>query len=371
MNFYVLIFCTLTMIYSTHLFSNQENSIVIRFKFLISTFLFILLSTIIGLRDALGSDYGSYFLDFTYMQDFYKDNNYFNTQKLDLVYEYLSFFIIYLDLPFDYLSLLIAFILILSILFFSLQEKDYLMIILIFLSYHFLVLGMGYVRQGLSISFLLFFIHYWRNEKNFLSLIFLILAVLSHKFAIVSAFLILIRPKGNWLYFNKYVYLLLSMFLIFIFYKIFENKNIFQYFYVYSLEHSSGAFYRTFAGAFCALMFFAKKSFFKKRLEYRYLYISSIILLVLFPSSFFYSTISDRVLSYFLPSIFIILSVIPYTFQKFKPQLIKSFIIIILFSHLLIWTNYSGQSNLYVPYRMIDYPGAKESPYKYWIRYCC
>ena len=94
MNFYVLIFVTLTMIYSTHLFSNQENSIVIRFKFLISTFLFILLSTIIGLRDALGSDYGSYFLDFTYMQDFYKDNHYFNTQKLDLVYEYLSFFII-------------------------------------------------------------------------------------------------------------------------------------------------------------------------------------------------------------------------------------------------------------------------------------
>lgn len=371
MNFYILIFFTVTMIYSFNLYENSEKSVLRKSKFLISSLMFLLLTFILGLRDTIGSDYGSYYLDFIYMQDFYSDNHYFKTQKLDLVYEYLSFFIIFLDLPFDFLSLLVSAVIIFSIVFFSYQEKDYLLIILIFLSYYFLIFGMGYVRQGLSVSFLLLFIHFWRNEKNFLSISFLILAILSHKFAIISSFLIFIRPKGNWLYFNKYIYLLTGIVVIFLFFKVFESKNILQYFQVYSQEHSSGALYRTFAGTICALLFFSKKSFFKKRLDYRYLYISSSILLILFPASFFYSTISDRILGYFLPSIFLILSVIPHTFKKISIPVFKSFLIIVLFFHLLIWTNFSSQSKLYVPYRMMDYPGAKESPYKHWIRYCC
>ena len=371
MNFYLLIFLSVTLIYSLNLFSNNEKSLAMKFKFSISSFLFLILAVILGFRDTLGSDYGSYFLDFTYMQDFYLENNYFVTQNLDLFYEYLSFFIIYLGLPFDYLSLLISFIFVFSIIFFSLQENDYLMIILIFLSYYYLVLGMGYIRQGLSISFLIFFIHFWRNEKIFLSWVFLIIAILTHKFAIISSFLIFVRPKDNWLYFNKYFYIFLVIVLVYLFYKIFESKNIIEYFNIYSLEKSSGAFYRTLGGAICAILFFSKKSFFKKRSDYRYLYISSTILMFLFPASFVYSTISDRLLAYFLPCMFIILSTISITFKTVKPSLIKFFLITILFSHLLFWTNFSKQSNLYVPYRMIDYPGSKESPYKYMIRYCC
>ncbi len=371
MNFYLMIFLTLTTIYSLDLYVNNEKSVVIKFKFLISSFVILLLTITLGLRDALGSDYGGYFLDFIYMQDAYTDENYFKSQNLDLVYEYLSFFIIFLNLPFDYLSILISFIIICSFVFFSNQEKDYLLVILIFLSYYYLVLGMGYVRQGLSISFLLIFIHLWRNEKNFYSYIFLILAILSHKFAIVSSFLIFVRPRGNWFYFNKYFYILTLLALLYLFYKIFAIKNIADYFQTYSLEHSSGALYRTLGGTICALLFFSKKSYFKKRSDYRYLYLSSMILLTLFPVSFFYSTISDRTLAYFLPCVFIILSNLPNLFEKIYPPIIKSLLLTLLFCHLFVWTNFSNQSKLYVPYRMIDYPGAKESPYKNWIRYCC
>ncbi len=373
MNFYLLIFLTISMIYYFDSFFKDENNsiIVFRWKILISTFIFFLLTLTLGFRDALGSDYGSYFLDFIYMEEYFSDTGTFKTQSLDLVYEYLSFFIILLNLPFDYLSILISIIIIFSLLFFANQEREPLLIILIFLSYYFLVLGMGYLRQGLSISFLLFFIHFWRNEKIFLSLIFLILAVLSHKFAIVSSFIIFFRPKGNLFYFNKYFYLILMIILAVLFYKIFQFKNISEYFDVYSQEHSSGSYYRTLAGAICATLFFSKQSFFKKRSDYRYLYISSSILIFLFPVSFFYSTISDRILAYFLPCILIILSTIPIVFKKLRPSLIKCLLVGILFSHLLLWTNYSNQSDLYTPYRMIDFPGAKESPYKYMIRYCC
>ena len=71
MNFYLLIFLSVTLIYSLNLFSNNEKSLAMKFKFSISSFLFLILAVILGFRDTRGSDYGSYFLDFTYMQDFY------------------------------------------------------------------------------------------------------------------------------------------------------------------------------------------------------------------------------------------------------------------------------------------------------------
>lgn len=366
-----MIFLTISLIYSLYLYDHNQKNLIIKYKFTISSFVFLLLTITIGFRDALGSDYGSYYLDFIYMNISYLDKEIFQTQKLDLVYEYLSFLTIFLNLQLDFLNLLIACIFIFSVVFFSNQEDDYLLIILAFLSYHYLVLGMGYIRQGLSISFLLFFIHFWRNEKNLLSWIFLILAIMSHKFAIVSSFLIFLRPKGNWFYFNKYFYLLSLFIISLIFFKIFESKNINDYFEVYSSEHSSGAIYRTLAGTICGILFFLKKSFFKKRLDYRYLYASSTVLILLFPASFFYSTISDRILAYFLPCMFIILCTIPNTFKNIRTSVIKFVLVSIFFSHLLIWSNFSSQSKLYVPYRMIDYPGAIESPYKEFIRYCC
>ena len=88
----------------------------------------------------------------------YLDKEIFQTQKLDLVYEYLSFLTIFLNLQLDFLNLLIACIFIFSVVFFSNQEDDYLLIILAFLSYHYLVLGMGYIRQGFKyiISFVFY-----------------------------------------------------------------------------------------------------------------------------------------------------------------------------------------------------------------------
>ena len=363
MNFYIMIFLTISLMHCLYLYDYNEKNLILKYKFSISSFIFLFLTVILGLRHAIGSDYGGYMFDFIYMRNNFYNFEILQSQSLDLFYEYLSFFVIFLDLPFEVLNLLVSSILILSLIFFANQEKDYLLIILIFLSYYYLVLGMGYVRQGLSLSFLLIFIHLWRNEKNLLSWVFLLLAVLSHKFAIISAFLVFVRPRGKWFYFNKYFYIFSLLILSYLLFKIFEQKSIDEYFKAYSLEYSRGALYRTLAGVVCALLFFSKKSFFKKRSDYRYIYLSSIILLFLFPLSFLYSTVSDRIMSYFLPCIFIILCVIPNAFTKIKPQFLKFGLIIILFSHLFIWTNFSRQSYLYVPYKMIDYPGAIESAY--------
>ena len=86
---------------------------------------------------------------------------------------------------------------------------------------------------------------------------------MSHKFAIVSSFLIFLDQKVvGFISINIFIYYL--YFILFIFFKIFESKNIYAYFEVYSSEHSSGAIYRTLAGTICTFVFSLKNHFSKK-----------------------------------------------------------------------------------------------------------
>ncbi len=370
-NIFLLVFLFVTVIYFTDVVFNQR-SLTQRYKFQISSLIFFILTLMIGLKGTIGSDYGSYFLDYIYVKEYYEENFVFRTQSLDLVYEFIVNLIISSELSYNYIGMIVGTILIWSILFFAGKEKDYLLIILIFLSYHYFILGMGYIRQGLSIAFLLFFINFWRNEKIILSLLFFILAVLSHKFSILYGFLIFLRPKGKWFYLNIYFYLVLLIGIVAIYFYIFSVNDLKYYLDVYKMETSKGAYYRVLAFSVCAMIFFSKKSFFKKRADYRYLYISANFLVLLVPFSFFFSTIADRISTYFLPFAFIIIGNLSEILTQSYKKKIKYFLVFILFTHLFLWTNFSNQSKYYVPFEMLDLPSDKINPYKYMIgQYCC
>ena len=370
-NIFLLVFLFVTMIYFTDVVFNQR-SLTQRYKFQISSLIFFILTLMIGLKGTIGSDYGSYFLDYIYVKEYYEENFVFRTQSLDLLYEFIVNLIVSSELSYNYIGMIVGTILIWSILFFAGKEKDYLLIILIFLSYHYFILGMGYIRQGLSIAFLLFFINFWRNEKIILSLLFFILAVLSHKFSILYGFLIFLRPKGKWFYLNIYFYLVSLIGIVAIYFYIFSVNDLKYYLDVYKMETSKGAYYRVLAFSVCAMIFFSKKSFFKKRADYRYLYISANFLVLLVPFSFFFSTIADRISTYFLPFAFIIIGNLSEILTQSYKKKIKYFLVFILFTHLFLWTNFSNQSKYYVPFEMLDLPSDKINPYKYMIgKYCC
>ena len=369
-NIFLIIFILTTVVYFTDVIFNKQE-LAQRYKFQISSLIFLILSLVIGLKGTIGSDYGSYFLDFVYVKDYYEDNFQFKTQSLDYVYEFFVNLVISTELEYNYLSLLIGVIFISSVIFFACKEKDYLLIILIFLSYHYFILGMGYIRQGLSIAFILFFIHYWRNQKIILSLVFFILAVLSHKFSICYGFLMFIRPKGNWFYLNIYFYLVLLIGLVVISFKIFSANDLLYYLEVYTSEFSKGAYYRILAFTICALLFFSYKSNFKNRSDYRYLYLSANFLLLLLPLSLIFTTMADRIATYFLPFVFIVLGNLPDIFNKLYSKKIKFFLVFILFTHLFLWTNLSYQARYYVPFDMLDKPSDKINPYKYMNQYYC
>ena len=371
LNIFLIVFIFVSMIYFTDIVSNKQ-SLIQRCKLQISSIIFLILTLMIGLKGTIGSDYGSYFLDYIYVKEYYEENFAFRSQSLDLVYEFFVNLVISSELSYNFIGIIIGSILISSILFFANKEKDYLLIILIFLSYHYFILGMGYIRQGLSIAFILFFINFWRDKKIILSLFFFILAVLSHKFSICYSFLLFIRPKGNWFYLNKYFYIILFLGLIVIYLYAFSYNDIKYYFDVYTNEFSKGAYYRILGFLACALIFFSKKSYFKKRTDYRYLYLSANVCLLLVPLSLFFSTITDRLSTYFLPFAFIILGNLSEVFDQVYRRQVKYFLVFILFTHLFLWTNFSNQAKYYVPFDMLDLPSDKINPYKYVIGpYCC
>ena len=74
MNFYIMIFLTISLIYSFTMIIMKKC--IIKYKFTISSFVFLLLTITIGFRDALGSDYGL-LSDFIYMNISYLDNEIF------------------------------------------------------------------------------------------------------------------------------------------------------------------------------------------------------------------------------------------------------------------------------------------------------
>lgn len=370
-NIFIIVFLFISMLYFTDLIF-YRNNLVKKYKFSFLSLIFFILTLLIGFKGTIGSDYGSYYLDYIYVKENYEDYFQFKSNSLDLLYEFLTNFIVAAELEYNYLILLIGFIFISSLLFFSSKEKDYLLIILIFLSYHYFILGMGYVRQGLSFAFLLFFLISWRNQKIILSLIFFILAVLSHKFAIIYGFLIFVRPKGSWFYLNIYFYILMLIGLIFISYFVFTSNDIFHYINVYKSEFSKGAYYRILAFFLCAILFFSKKSYFKKRSDYRYLFLSANFLILLVPVCLIFSTMADRIASFFLPFALIVLGNISEIFNRISIIKIKFFLVLILFTHLFLWTNFSNQAQYYIPFDMLDKPSDKINPYKYMnSKYCC
>ena len=184
MNLYLYLYLSISLIYTFSIYFDQGNFIT-KYKFTILSFISFILIILIGPRNIVGSDFGGYYLDFIYMSDAFAENNNFKSQSLDRLYEIFSFIIVYLGLSFTYLSLLVGIIFIIAVAFFANKEKDYLLVILMFLSFHYLVLGMGYIRQGLSLAFIFLLVDAWRNSKILKSYIFFILAVLSHKFAIL------------------------------------------------------------------------------------------------------------------------------------------------------------------------------------------
>lgn len=327
---YFSIFCLLSLF---SFFSLKPNKVS---HFIFLTFILFLLF-FVGFRYKIGCDWGNYIVMFDTINK--------NLTSTDFGYKIINILAYKMDFDIAFVNFLCA-ILFFCCTFFFLSKMSYPLVGLIILfPYTIVVVAMGYTRQSVAIGLAMIAIYYIVYKFNNLKFIlFLFLAFLFHK---SSIFLILFLPflhlKKMKLK-SKYFYILIGLSLLIIIY-IFKNyylhiKNI----YLSGMVFSAGALPRLFIHLLPVFIYLIYKKKYTN-LNINFLNFASLFILFSIPISFFYSTIVDRLILYFIVFDIIILDRFMYCL-KFKSKIIFLFFIIVInFLILYIWYNYSFYAN--------------------------
>ena len=323
------------------------------FKKLLSIFLvfFVLLifALFTGSRVEIGGDWG------TYLKNYYilgKDFNFtdFNIRS-DWGYEILSYIFYSNQQPIYFFNLLISFFNFFC-LFLFLRNQDYKWIFLIIsVPFFVIVLQIGFIRQSVAISFLLLSMLAIKNKYYLPFIIFMIFGIMFHKSSLLI-FLIMI------LCIDKLINVVLKYFIFFIFIGIIiylsrgDFGNLLSNYFINISTDSKGAIFRLFLVLIPSIIFIIYFNKFNFSLfEKRFFLILSLMTFILIPLVFFYSTLVDRLLIYYLPFQLVIYSSISKIANQENTKKLINISIISLFTlYLFVWLNFSNSSNRWVPY---------------------
>ncbi|EDM22992.1 EpsG family protein [Caminibacter mediatlanticus] len=218
--------------------------------------------------------------------------------------------------------------------------------------YLFLVVSMGYSRQGVAIGLFMLAITYLRENKFYLYVILILIATLFHKTAI------LLLPLGVFLYGkNKILKYLMIVPIIYGTYTLFSSEGGRQLWqnYVVAGMISSGAKIRVAMTFLAALIFFYVKDKWKEKYNdyefWKWISILSLVALVLVN---FASTAVDRIALYFIPLQLVVFGRLPELLKdKIIPNTVKVLIVVYYFFVIYVWLNYATFSGWWIPYQNI------------------
>jgi hypothetical protein len=214
-----------------------------------------------------------------------------------------------------------------------------------------ILLGMGYIRQGLSVSCFLAFISF--KEYRY-KLFFLFPMLTFHAFGFIL-FCIIICDLFKRVFFKKNFLIHLKVFL-FLFLLIFLSALLYLYFDILLLKYrhyineshlyvSIGSAPRSFLNYVCAILYlfvyYFKNKIICQKFDFIF-FIVSILILILFPLSFYFQTAVDRIGVGFS----FIQLVGPYYFIKYFnnskiEKLLKCCFLITFFLIFFTWVNFS------------------------------
>ena len=127
---------------------------------------------LIGLRHHTGGDWGSILRD--YYKNYLNYNIFLFKVRGDVFFNLLGYISHYLTNNFYIFNLILSTILVFAINVFAKNLKQHFIALLISFPYIFIVVGMGFVRQGLAFSFILIALNYFFKNKDIYFYIFLI-----------------------------------------------------------------------------------------------------------------------------------------------------------------------------------------------------
>ena len=245
------------------------------------------------------------------------------------------------------------------------HQKNYFFCIFFSFSIIIVLMGMGYIAQGLSltVAWQIIINFYKRTILNRTIIIFI--ASLFHPTALIF-FLLLIPEiiKKNFFNFNKKK-VLISILILFLYFYIF-NINLYSYFQVYlsyySIDGNSiskGLPLRILFFAFCYIIIIYFMNFFKKKnFEYLNLFImclTVILIITIINYLLLSNTISvivDRLIIFFFFIPIIVSDRLVHYLKINFDKLIFSISVYLFHSiYLIIWINFSIYSKYWIPYK--------------------
>lgn len=220
--------------------------------------------------------------------------------------------------------------------------------------YLIIVVAMGYTRQSAALGFVMMGIAGLLREKNLKFIIFIFLAALIHKSAVIMLPIIgfAVSRSRVLLFFFGILFFVLGYFLF-----LADSIEFLIYGYIQSGYQSEGALVRLAMNALPAAIFLTLKSRFKINNQHEinfWLIVSyvSVMLLTIYPF-FPSSTLLDRVALYLLPIQIFVFSNLPYALSD-KKYIQKLFVFLVLGWYLLVmcvWLFFASNRFWWVPYK--------------------
>lgn len=322
-----------------------------KFEIFYFFFIFLFYILILGLRDNIGNDWHAYQDNFYQQKEF---TNILFDKKSNYFFDFISNFNLYIG-SFEAYNFITSLIFLIGIFIFSYYQQDKIFAITLCYPYLMLFVGMGYIRQSISISLFLIALTFVFKKKPFLGIFFILLSILTHKMIIISCLILFLTMD-----FKKHKSILKLMYfflpIIFIvFYLSGYAEHMIKFYMTESNYFSSkGVLWRLILAIFPALLLFSKtnESYVFSKSEISFFKYSSYFVIVLIPLSFLFSTAVDRIL------IFTSLSyVYIYTFSNnrfYASKSLKIFlqplILMLLMFYLNIWLFFSEYRFFWLPY---------------------
>ena len=219
--------------------------------------------------------------------------------------------------------------------------------------YLIIVVAMGYTRQSAALGFVMIGIAGLLREKNLRFIIYIFLAALIHKSAIIMLPIIgfSVSRSRILIFFFGILFFIVGYFLF-----LADNIEFLIYGYIQSRYQSEGALIRLAMNALPSILFilFRSKFFIKNKHEINFWLIVSyvsVLLLIVYPF-FPSSTLLDRMALYLLPIQLFVFSNLPYALSN-KIYLQKLYVFLVLGWYLLVmcvWLFFASNRFWWVPY---------------------
>jgi hypothetical protein len=317
--------------------------------FLLIGIIFILL---IGLRHEVGGDWDRYISIFSFHKGIDLDFSKFTSS--DYAYEAIHWLSLnYLDGIYS-TNLICAIFFVLGLIRFCRATPFPWVALFVSINFLVIVVSMGYTRQGAAMGFLLWALVDLIKGKTIRFYIYIVLAVLFHKVALIMF------PVGYMYHTKNFSMITFTMLIALLYILIFvlmmeKIQHMYLYYIQLKFHHSDGALIRVFISFVTAIIFFIYRGKFKQRFDDEKLwYIFSVVSIALLPLAYYYSTFADRIAIFFLPLQLIILSRVPVLIESaYNRTIFILAVFIVYFSALFVWLFFGNFSSKWLPYQNI------------------